>query len=942
MPFFPGFTDHSPRHITDVLNTAASLISDASHELLSAQDVAVLCMAILLHDCGMHLTQDTFRELVQERDAVLIDGFGDAPWGRLWKDFLSEAKRFGQEKLIAIFGSSDPLKIDEIDLNNLNEHNCLLIGEFVRRHHTRLAHEIAINGVKRVGGLPLELIGFDADLKDLSGLIARSHGMSIRGTFSYLQDKYDILGVYRDIKTPYLMAVLRIADYIQVKSERAIQTLLRVKELRSPISRQEWAAHFAVRDVSTHHADPEAFYVHAAPLDVRTYLKLVLLFKDIQKELDESWATLGEVYGRNATLYRLGLTIRRIRSNLDMREKFAKNVNYIPIKAGFDSSGPDLLKLLVGPLYNYEYSVGIRELVQNAVDACREAEDLVGQIANIESNYSPEVIVQVEEQDDGTGWITIADNGVGMTLDTVTRYFLIAGASFRNSDLWKSQHTVENGEVRVIRGGRFGVGALAAFLMGEEIEVTTRHIDRPSDSGIKFVARIDNPLLELNKCTAPAGTTIRVRVTNKEVFSHLRPRAPLSLLQSREKFKLKSWHEVDWFIQEEPAVSYHWNGFSYPIGNYGDGDDNRPIKFNAEFSPDKELFAPKLGAEDPRWRSLSQPNPYREVRWRYADRVKQGSGDKEYVLLPINLVSVNGIRVEELRNHEERGNLTLPQEESSSGPIYSITRPSIAIYDPAGLCPINLQRSTVAFERMDLDEKIIPEVLDMYFKDIRNKISKFLYFYNFMELCKLLGRSGYVRYSGQVSSVFCTSSEVKILCASNIKKLGIKRIFFADVYGEPSKILISDLLQPDEALVMRVGNEGYGSQAALSWFRAVFSSDATEEYSRSRQVGFPVLAHDGAVSVMPKKTWASASEKGKVARYIMDNLVVDTIDKKYFSISAYDSGENSFLIDRCRDILTSLESNVPMEVAAWKLKEEQPFSEAKSILADAWDKVFFQ
>ena len=40
MPFFPGFTDHSPRHISDVLDTAASLISDESQELITAEDVA--------------------------------------------------------------------------------------------------------------------------------------------------------------------------------------------------------------------------------------------------------------------------------------------------------------------------------------------------------------------------------------------------------------------------------------------------------------------------------------------------------------------------------------------------------------------------------------------------------------------------------------------------------------------------------------------------------------------------------------------------------------------------------------------------------------------------------------------------------------------------------------------------------------------------------------
>lgn len=144
MPFFPGYTDHSPRHINDVLDAAASLITDEGHSLLTPEDIVVICMAALLHDSGMHLTQDGFRALIEESNQPIVSGFGDQPWAQLWKDFISEARRFGQDKLIAIFGDDEPLRVNEIDYENLTERDYLLIGEFVRRHHARLAHEIAI------------------------------------------------------------------------------------------------------------------------------------------------------------------------------------------------------------------------------------------------------------------------------------------------------------------------------------------------------------------------------------------------------------------------------------------------------------------------------------------------------------------------------------------------------------------------------------------------------------------------------------------------------------------------------------------------------------------------------------------------------------------------------------------------------------------------------
>lgn len=183
MPFFAGYTDHGPQHINDVLQAAASLISDSSRPLISAPDILIMSGAIVLHDCAHHLTPDGFRALIEKPARPLIAGLGDLPWSQLWNDFLSEASRFGEEKLNAIFGNAEPCRTDLLDLRNLTQRDCLLIGEFLRRHHARLAHEIAIAGVPGPGKDPLRLMGFDDDLADIAGLIARSHGMPLRATF---------------------------------------------------------------------------------------------------------------------------------------------------------------------------------------------------------------------------------------------------------------------------------------------------------------------------------------------------------------------------------------------------------------------------------------------------------------------------------------------------------------------------------------------------------------------------------------------------------------------------------------------------------------------------------------------------------------------------------------------------------------------------------------
>lgn len=960
MPFFPGFTDHSPRHINDVLRTAASLISDASRELLSPEDVAVLCMAILLHDCGMHLTKDGFRALVTSSNGPIISGLGDLPWRQMWKDFLSEAHRFGQDKLIAIFGNSELILVEQLNLDNLSERDCYLIGEFIRRHHARLAHEIALSGVPNTSKTSdrLDLVGFDHELRDLAGLIARSHGMSMRSTFEYLGTRYSLVPEYRHVKTPFLMAVLRIADYIQVQSERALKSLLSVRELRSPISRQEWRNHFAVRDVSPWHDDPEALFVHAAPTDVKTYLRLDSLFKDIQRELDESWATIGEVYGRYGNLAKLGLTWRRIRSNLDATEKFSRTVTYIPIKAGFDSSGPDLLKLLVGPLYDYNHRVGIRELVQNAVDACRELSDLSGNArsTNAVESEEPDVVVDVQESEDGAGWISVTDKGVGMTLDTVTRYFLVAGASFRNSDVWKRRHMDDDGQVRVLRGGRFGVGALAAFLLGEEIKVTTRHADRPESEGLEFTARIDDPVIELRKCIAPAGTSIRVRISDPDIFEEIRPRYPAAIINPDEVNTLGSWDAVDWFVQKSPAVFCRWHGYNLRRDEYDPGDDrisDEPdpdddricgeydpddvrIKFRGEFRPPRGDLVPSPGASDPDWNELNDSSPYKAVFWRYRKPEKSSDDKCGYVQTPRDEVTLNGIRVQELGRYDySTSKIALPSEALGFGPKYFLRRPSMAIFDPAGICPINLQRSAISFDRMGLDERLGTELLKAHLKPLVGSATNFEQLASIRKLCSDLAKGDGVTYEGQVMPICATSSGVFLADPALFHSLKINVLFLVDIKNIPASVSMRDMLKDGEALLLRTAE--HGIQANLGWFRGIFADDQTFGWY-GKSIGLPQVERRLALSVMPNKKWTLANEKGKVKQQILASLESRQFNEKQTLVTSNLCEYTDTVLTRVREIVQTLGDEA--EVAAWMLDIPQQSNTIQSLLCRVWLEMF--
>jgi molecular chaperone HtpG len=245
----------------------------------------------------------------------------------------------------------------------------------------------------------------------------------------------------------------------------------------------------------------------------------------MQDEIDAAWAVLGEVYGRFGPLGGLGLTLRRVRSDLD-DPKFAQSVPYVPAEVAFDSAGTELLKLLIQPLYGDHPEIGIRELLQNAVDACRELEDyrLQGAAALKQGELTVQdgdVVISLEDKGTEGRWLDVSDRGVGMTLEVLREYFLKAGASFRRSDAWRKVHETQEGRSRVLRSGRFGVGVLAAFLVGDELEVSTRHLTAAGDAGLTFKATIDTEAIDLMLCSRPVGTTIRIRISDENIWNQL-------------------------------------------------------------------------------------------------------------------------------------------------------------------------------------------------------------------------------------------------------------------------------------------------------------------------------------------------------------------------------------------------------------------------------------
>jgi molecular chaperone HtpG len=695
-PFFPAYTDHGSEHVKRVMAAAVELVpSDVwSESLLHAEDACVLVCACLLHDIGMHIREEGFLALVSEGtryepcpwfDTPHPQRQADRPWPELWQSFRQDARHFSKSQLDRLLGSehngTPAVAFGDSDRHpdRWTESDRLLIGEFLRRHHARLAHEMAIHGFPGAPAADFPVLRrIQRELFEPIGVAARSHGEKLRTMVEYCKDRRS--GSLRPWGTvlPYLMGLLRVADYFQLDAGRAPPLLLR---LRNPVSRasvEEWNRHAAVSRISWEHTDRLAVYVEVnSSHGLRTHLQLSELLADLQHELDTTTAVLSEVYS-SQSLSKLRLSRQRVRTNLDDRS-LHEQLPYVPRRAALRSD-EDLFRLVISDLYGNQPAVAGRELLQNAVDAVRER-----QRWEARHNRSPDasqfrtqntdVCVTIEEHTDREMTLCVTDRGIGMTPEVVIDYLLKAGASFGPSPV-DFEHLNTETSIDWMKAGRFGVGIFAAFLLGPTVEVETRHIG--ATRGVKFRADINAEDVKLEWADLPLGTKVSIKFEYEPDFFL----AYLSDDEIRNKHLPMLESIADYYRLRAPRVEFRsvkQNGEVHRVRGSGDVPT---------------LKDGSLG----RWRTVKAPG-FDAVMWTPVATVRRSVRQTNE---PAALVH-NGIVIREPKRSEFDPGPNLYRW--TSGRVGSLVEtPSVAVFDSRHLLEMTLHRYrlksyTLPFER---------------------------------------------------------------------------------------------------------------------------------------------------------------------------------------------------------------------------------------------------
>ncbi|MBC3886799.1 HD domain-containing protein [Acetobacterium paludosum] len=272
------------------------------------------------------------------------------------------------------------------------------------------------------------------------------------------------------VNSQYIALLLRIADYLDIDEERAplyLYKFLNPKEYGD----QEWLQHFVIENKDkivynnkTSCKNIEFYGVSSNPTIHRKLLKYFDLINDELKRAVE----LSETFQDQKYLLCIKPTIlNKIRT---------KGFNFSDFRLSLDYKA--VTSLLMGENIYGNAKYGLRELIQNSIDACKVMqEESKGKIEFTYNTYQPFISIILDRD---RKQVSIFDNGRGMSLTILKKYFLNVGVSYYISDDYLLKGN------KYVPIGNYGIGFLACFMLSDRVVVITKYYDDNQTNKIEF------------------------------------------------------------------------------------------------------------------------------------------------------------------------------------------------------------------------------------------------------------------------------------------------------------------------------------------------------------------------------------------------------------------------------------------------------------------------
>ena len=462
---FPHYTRHTIGHSEEIVSQMSQLLftdGDVGQPILaqlSAVEAYILVIAAFLHDSGMVASE-------AEKSRILAT----AEWQEWVKSGGGATRWQAADEL-----RNGAVPTDVASRNFLADIQVrYLIAEFVRRRHHLRSGDVIREHQEKLGRFAFN----DPSLIETIANVCIAHGLASHELADHdrFPDRRNIRG--EKVNVRLLAILLRLGDLLDMSHDRACPLLL---SAACPLP-AESLAHWSQYQRITHRMTaPDRIEITARCETQDEHRFLYDWCRWLAQEAREAEFTLKESRRHKWDPPKVTLDT----PNPTISISPAANANYIPRNWTFELDSDAVFQRLIYDAYDVPH-VFVRELIQNAADAsrCRMYTDLKSQ-----SRPRPKYPTDVDEETrqrypirvtssfatrennlsgekESLQTITVEDQGVGMDIDVIQRYFLQVGRSFYVTDEFRREYGFA-------ATSRFGIGFLSTFAESEDIEVET-------------------------------------------------------------------------------------------------------------------------------------------------------------------------------------------------------------------------------------------------------------------------------------------------------------------------------------------------------------------------------------------------------------------------------------------------------------------------------------
>jgi hypothetical protein len=461
--YMPEYTLHNIGHCRTILDNIRKILPDRVQ--LNIIELTILIQAVFLHDIGM---------VVNKEEAENIK-------------------------------KSIEFKNTFIDFDaNTDEDE--ILTEYIRRNHVTRSLEYIDLFKKDFSTYKIDFTFNGIDLSDWVKNVILSHAHNIdflRDEDNYPKDK--LIDVYR-VNIQYLAALLRLGDILDFDLFRTPYFLYKHINPQNKISIEEWRKHKSIegKDISSKIIGFEAKCSSA---------RIERSVRDFVKWIETERRDTINLLGTNSN-YTLDL-------HNEVNLKCRNDGSYIFTELQINLDYEKVLNILMGTELYDSADIFIRELLQNAYDACK----MRAEIYKIHDEaYEPKINITYSTK---SLILKISDNGIGIDENIFQNYLITIGKSYYKSKSFQSA------DLKFSPISNFGIGIISCFMVSDSIEIESAKYYEPlkTPTPIHYILNLHDRFTEKRKSGKDGfGTTITLQLKD-EYASKLENNSLLNIIQ---------------------------------------------------------------------------------------------------------------------------------------------------------------------------------------------------------------------------------------------------------------------------------------------------------------------------------------------------------------------------------------------------------------------------